>query len=81
MVGRGKEDVMSTSRSTGAEPVLTAPGGCRWCGIEARGHGRQHVPEVGWHAWTAPTLQQRKERMLQRRARESAVRKPGSARR
>ncbi|TQE24788.1 hypothetical protein SipoB123_17540 [Streptomyces ipomoeae] len=67
---------MSISRSTGAESVV-APSGCRWCGIEAREHGRQHVPEVGWHAWTAPSLQQRKQRMLQRRARKT-VRKPGS---
>ena len=32
--------------------------------------------EAGWHAWTAPTLQQRKERMLQRRA-GKPVRTPG----
>ncbi|AQS65561.1 hypothetical protein B1H29_37005 [Streptomyces pactum] len=66
---------MSLSRSTGTGSTV-APSGCRWCGIEARGHGRQHVVGVGWHVWTAPTLQQRKERMLQRRA-VRPVRKPG----
>lgn len=48
------------------------PGGCRWCGIEERGHARQHVPEVGWHAWTAPTDAQRKERMIARRTQAPA---------
>lgn len=70
---------MSVSRSAKAGPTV-APSGCRWCGIEERGHGRQYVPETGWHAWEAPTLQQRKERMLRRRA-DNAVRKPNSARR
>lgn len=66
MSSGGREKDMSSPRS--AQPVRElAPGGCRWCGIEARGHARQWVPEAGWHAWTAPTAEQRKERMRERR--------------
>lgn len=65
MSSGGREKDMSSPHS--AQRVL-APGGCRWCGIEARGHARQWVAEAGWHAWTAPTAEQRKERMRGRRS-------------
>lgn len=39
------------------------PSACRWCGIPQRGHGRQYVPEVGWHKHTPPTTAQIKQRM------------------
>jgi hypothetical protein len=68
---------MSLSRSARSEHAVT-PGGCRWCGIEARGHGRQWLAEVGWHAWVAPTAEQLKERLQRRRAQSGQVRKPGS---
>ncbi len=48
--------------------VFPAPNGCRWCGIDERGHARQWVEETGWHAWAAPTGEQRKARMKARRA-------------
>ncbi|RST23046.1 hypothetical protein EF908_13005 [Streptomyces sp. WAC04770] len=65
---------MSLSRSAGTEHAV-APGGCRWCGIEARAHARQWTAEAGWHAWTAPTTEQRKERMLQRRTQQQVSRR------
>ncbi|MGK9463931.1 hypothetical protein ACSLFT_28455 [Streptomyces sp. G6] len=42
------------------------PSGCRWCGIDKRGHGRQHSKSVGWHAWEQPTQEQIKDRMRAR---------------
>ena len=45
----------------------TSPTGCRWCGIDQRGHGIQAGSD-GRHAWTRPTQQQIKDRMLARRA-------------
>lgn len=59
---------MASQRSARAACV-PVPGGCRWCGIEARSHARQWVEAVGWHAWVAPTIEQRKERMQARRTR------------
>ncbi|PBC69670.1 hypothetical protein BX265_7008 [Streptomyces sp. TLI_235] len=44
------------------------PNGCRWCGIAERVHARQWVEGAGWHAWAAPTAEQRKARMKARRA-------------
>lgn len=46
---------------------IPAPSGCRWCGLEARGHAQRWKPPVGWHKWEPPTPEQRKERMLARR--------------
>lgn len=66
MSSGGRENAMCLPRSARSDCV-PAPSGCRWCGIEARGHAQQWVAEVGWHAWTAPTVQQRKDRMLKRR--------------
>lgn len=62
---------MPSPRSARAACV-PSPGGCRWCGIDARIHARQWVESVGWHAWVAPTDEQRKERMLLRRAQRPA---------
>jgi hypothetical protein len=52
-------------------PRVATPDGCRFCGITQRVHGRQHVPEQGWHAWMAPTDQQRLDRMRARRDQEA----------
>ncbi|APU38459.1 hypothetical protein BSL84_34185 [Streptomyces sp. TN58] len=62
---------MPSPRSARAACV-PSPGGCRWCGIDARIHARQWVESVGWHVWQTPTDEQRKERMRARRARRSA---------
>lgn len=43
------------------------PMGCRWCGIDKRGHGIQAGAD-GSHTWDQPTRQQIKDRMLARRA-------------
>jgi hypothetical protein len=51
-----------------------APDGCRWCGIEARGHGLQFTPEADWHSWEPPTDAQRLARMRARRAAAQARR-------
>jgi len=59
----------------GSDLRLPAPGGCRWCGVEEREHMQRWKPPVGWHAWVAPTLEQRKERM---RARRGQGRRPGA---
>ena len=52
---------------------MILPNGCRWCGIEQRGHARQYKPPVGWHEWEQPTSEQVKVRML---ARKNAPAKP-----
>jgi hypothetical protein len=54
---------------------LPEPGACRWCRTEKYDHCQRWMPEVGWHQWTAPTDEQRKERMLARRAVREAARK------
>lgn len=46
----------------------STPNGCRWCGIAKDQHYQQWLPETGWHGWVPPTGEQRKERMLARRA-------------
>lgn len=48
--------------------MTASPNGCRWCGIDQRGHGRQSIAPVGTHTWQQPTQAQIKERM---RARQS----------
>lgn len=47
------------------------PNGCRHCGLprDYPAHARQWTPSAGWHTWTAPTQQQIKARMLDRRDR------------
>jgi hypothetical protein len=49
-------------------PATAGPNSCGLCGIEQTGHARQWRWPVGWHAWTEPTQQQIKNRMLARRA-------------
>lgn len=44
------------------------PNACRWCGIPEREHVQRWKPEASWHKWTAPTNEQRLERMRARRA-------------
>lgn len=54
---------------------LPNPNGCRWCGVDKQRHHQRWAPEVKWHGWAEPTGEQRKHRMLARRARRQA---PGS---
>lgn len=56
-----------TSEQGSLHSGFPAPNGCRWCGINERAHARQWVEEAGWHAWVAPTSEQRKARMKERR--------------
>lgn len=51
---------------------IPAPMGCRWCGIEQRGHARQWKLPVGWHKWEQPPQEQTKARMLARKAARTA---------
>jgi hypothetical protein len=44
----------------------TAALGCRWCGVEERGHVQLWHPEFGWHGWIEPTREQITERMRDR---------------
>jgi hypothetical protein len=44
-----------------------SPNGCRWCGVSERQHYGRWKSGVGWHQWVAPTDEQRKERMRERR--------------
>jgi hypothetical protein len=44
------------------------PNACRWCGKDDRAHGTAWVASVGLHKWVAPTPEQRRARMLARRA-------------
>lgn len=46
---------------------IPSPSGCRWCGIDQREHLNRWRSPIGWHKWTPPTLEQRKERMFARR--------------
>ncbi|MFC3986499.1 hypothetical protein [Streptosporangium jomthongense] len=55
---------------------LPAPSGCRWCGLEEREHFQRWKSPVGWHVWTEPTSDQRKERMRERRAASASVETP-----
>lgn len=56
-----------TSEQGSLRSGFPAPNGCRWCGIDERAHARQWVEDAGWHAWAAPTGEQRKARMRARR--------------
>ncbi len=58
-----------TDERNASDQHAPAPGGCRWCGLEAREHAQRWKPPVGWHKWEPPTSEQRKERMLARRRR------------
>lgn len=56
-----------TAGTEQSDGQLPTPNGCRWCGLPLAGHYRQWKPPVGWHGWTPPTDQQRKQRMRARR--------------
>jgi hypothetical protein len=60
-------DLIAGERNPYAPPFLPTPDGCHWCGSPRRAHGRQYIPPVGMHGWTAPTPQQRLARMHARR--------------
>jgi hypothetical protein len=49
-------------------PRLPTPSACGWCGIDEGEHCTRWVKGAGWHFWQAPTDEQRKARMLARRA-------------
>ncbi|GAA2410866.1 hypothetical protein GCM10010404_80950 [Nonomuraea africana] len=51
---------------------LPTPSGCRHCGLEKRDHMGRWKSGAGWHGWVEPTDEQRKARMLDRRARRAA---------
>lgn len=51
---------------------LPSPDGCRWCGVEQRGHATTWAAVIGYHRWTDPGDELRKARMLARRARTTA---------
>lgn len=51
------------------------PSGCRWCGIEQRGHGIQ-AGASGSHTWEQPAQPQIKGRMLARRAERTVMAVP-----
>ena len=54
---------------TDDDDELPNPNGCRWCGIDRQEHYQQWVADAGLHKWVEPTSEQRKERILARRAR------------
>lgn len=45
-----------------------APYGCSWCGDEARHHGSQWAPVIGFHQWIEPDQVLVLDRMIRRRA-------------
>ena len=58
-----------TARTDQPDNPLPTPNGRRWCGLADADHYRRWKPPVGWHGWTPPTDEQRKQRMLDRRRR------------
>lgn len=44
------------------------PNGCRWCGVDKEDHLQRWDPNVKWHTWVEPTVEQRKKRMHDRQA-------------
>ena len=55
------------AREQRPDQALPSPSGCRWCEIERHEHVRRWSAAAGWHSWTEPTMEQRKERILARR--------------
>ncbi|MBT2508822.1 hypothetical protein J7I98_23630 [Streptomyces sp. ISL-98] len=49
------------------------PDACRYCRLAERPHARQHTDGVGWHAWTAPTIEQTRGRMRARHHRSGST--------
>lgn len=53
--------------------MATDPSGCRYCGHGPRTHYTRWVPDpVGFHQWTEPTWEQRRQRLINN-AREARV--------
>ena len=52
--------------------MTDTPSACRHCGIPAHEHMQHWTTGVGWHRWTAPTQEQIKQRMHDRRAKAGA---------
>jgi hypothetical protein len=47
---------------------MVEPNACRHCSVGEREHYQRWTKTAGWHEWTEPADQQRKEQMLARRA-------------
>jgi hypothetical protein len=47
--------------------ICPLPMGCRWCGVQERGHAQRWVPSKGWHTYVHPTGAQRIARFKIRR--------------
>lgn len=47
-----------------------SPNACRWCGRDERLHSIEWAGSVGYHNWETPTPDQRRARMVARRARQ-----------
>lgn len=54
---------------TSKDKAIPHPNGCRWCGADREEHLQRWTPTVKWHVWVEPTDEQRKQRLLARRAR------------
>lgn len=48
--------------------TLASPNACRWCDIDRENHLQRWMPGTRWHTWVEPTDEQRKARILARRA-------------
>lgn len=55
------------STRTLATPGIVSPDACTWCDRDRRSHSIEWADPVGYHNWIAPTMEQRKRRMLARR--------------
>lgn len=47
---------------------MTSPNGCKYCGYLPEHHGRRVSNGIGMHVWTEPTDEERKARLIARRA-------------
>jgi hypothetical protein len=59
--------------------VSVEPNACGWCGVSDREHLQRWTKGAGWHVWSAPTQEQRKERMLARAAERRPTTAPDTA--
>lgn len=44
--------------------MATDPSACRHCGVSERQHCNRWMPDVGWHQWTEPAWEQRRQRLV-----------------
>lgn len=62
------EAAQAVSANQPSSPTPTPALGCRWCGVEQRGHGQRWMPGMGFHVWDEPTREQVRTRMRDRYA-------------